>query len=99
MQNPQDMKKNAEAAAAFLKNLANPSRLIILCLLTQGELCVTDIQKHLDISQTALSQHLARLRAEGLVTYRRDHRTLYYRLHNPDIAPIVGALYKIYCQD
>lgn len=92
-----DMKRNAEDAAAFLKNLANPSRLLLLCLLTQGELCVSDIHKHLEISQTALSQHLARLRDEGIVDYRREHRTLYYFIKNKDVGKIVSALYDIYC--
>ncbi|MFN7113475.1 MAG: ArsR/SmtB family transcription factor [Alphaproteobacteria bacterium] len=93
----QDMKKNAEEAAAFLKSIANPSRLTLLCLLTQGEMCVTDILGHLDISQTALSQHLARLRAEGIVGFRREHRTLYYFIQNQNVAAIIAALYDIYC--
>jgi len=93
----QDMKQNAEEASGFLKNLANPSRLMILCLLTQGEMCVTDILAHLDISQTALSQHLARLRAEGIVDFRREHRTLDYFIKNENVAAIISALYDIYC--
>jgi len=97
MPKPEDMKAQAGDAAGFLKNLANPNRLMILCLLSQGELCVSNIQSHLDISQTALSQHLARLREEGIVTYRRDHRTLYYSILNPHVAEIVGVLYDIYC--
>lgn len=95
--NIRDMKKNAEDAAAFLKNLANPSRLLILCLLIEGERCVSDILAHLDISQTALSQHLARLREEGIVDYRRDHRTLYYFIKNKDIGAVIAMLYAIYC--
>lgn len=94
---PEDMKAQATQAAGFLKNLANPNRLLILCLLSKGELCVSDIQTHLDISQTALSQHLARLREEGIVTYRRDHRTLYYSILNPHVSEIIGHLYDIYC--
>ncbi|MDY0008526.1 MAG: metalloregulator ArsR/SmtB family transcription factor [Bdellovibrionales bacterium] len=93
----QDMKKNAVAASSFLKNIANPSRLTILCLLTQGEMCVTDLLDHLDISQTALSQHLARLRAEEIVGFRREHRTLYYFIQNQNVAVIISALYDIYC--
>lgn len=95
--NIRDMKKNAENAAAFLKNLANPNRLLILCLLTEGERCVSDILEHLDISQTALSQHLARLREEGIVDYRRDHRTLYYFIKNKDVGSVIAMLYAIYC--
>lgn len=98
MLNPEDMKKQATQASGFLKSLANPNRLMLLCLLTQGEMCVSEIHNHLDISQTALSQHLARLREEDIVTYRRDHRTLYYSIKNPYVAEIVNVLYKIYCQ-
>lgn len=94
---PAEMKQNADAASAFLKNLANPNRLMILCLLAQGEMCVTDILSHLDISQTALSQHLARLRTEGIIDYRREHRTLYYFVKNQNVASIISALYDIYC--
>lgn len=97
MLKPEDMKAQAGEAAGFLKSLANPNRLMILCLLSQGELCVSNIQAHLDISQTALSQHLARLREEGIVTYRRDHRTLYYSILSPHVAEIVTVLYNIYC--
>jgi len=93
----QEMKKNAEEASAFLKSIANPSRLTILCLLTQGEMCVTDILSHLDVSQTSLSQHLARLRTEGIVDFRREHRTLYYFIKNQNVATIISALYDIYC--
>lgn len=97
MKSVQEMKKNADEASAFLKSIANPSRLTILCLLTQGEMCVTDILAHLDISQTALSQHLARLRTEGIVDFRREHRTLYYFIKNQNVAAIISALYDIYC--
>lgn len=93
----QQIKQNAGDAAAFLKNLANPTRLVILCLLTQGEMCVTDILGHVDISQTALSQHLARLRSEGIVDFRREHRTLYYFIKNQNVAAIMDSLYGIYC--
>ncbi len=92
-----DMKQNADEAAAFLKSLANPSRLMILCLLCENEMCVTDILAHLEISQTALSQHLARLRTEGIVDFRREHRTLYYFIKNPNVASMMSALHSIYC--
>ncbi len=91
------MKQNADDAAAFLKSLANPNRLMILCLLCESEMRVTDILTHLDISQTALSQHLARLRTEGIVDFRREHRTLYYFIKNPDVASIISTLHSIYC--
>jgi DNA-binding transcriptional ArsR family regulator len=87
----------ADTAAAFLKGLANPNRLRILCVLSTGETCVTDILTHLDISQTALSQHLAKLRNEGIVDYRRDHRTLYYFIQDKKVKEIMDVLYQSYC--
>lgn len=92
-----DIREKAGEAAAFLRSMANPSRLMILCMLTEGERNVSDLLANLDISQTALSQHLARLRQEDIVEFRRNHRTLYYKIKNPHVAKIVSALYEIYC--
>lgn len=92
------MKKQSKKAASLLKSLANPTRLMILCKLASGQQTVTELQRGLTISQTALSQHLARLRAEKIVTYRRQHRLLFYRLLNNDTRVIIKALYKIYCR-
>lgn len=94
----QPMQEKAADAAAFLKGLANPHRLLVLCLLSQGERSVTQLLEHIDISQSSMSQHLARLRDEGMVDYRREHRTLYYYICNPHIARIIGILYDMYCK-
>lgn len=92
-----NLKTTAQKAARLLKNIANTNRLMILCLLIEKEHSVSQLLDHLPISQTALSQHLARLRLEKIVTYRRDHRTLYYRILNKDVKKVIATLHKIYC--
>ncbi len=90
----------AEAArvAAILKLLANESRLLILCrLVIAGEMSVGDLSETVGISQSALSQHLAKLRADGLVDFRRQSQTLFYRLADDQTAQLLGALKAIYC--
>ena len=94
----QAMQQNAKAASDFLKSLANPHRLAVLCLLLQGEKSVTQLCEVVDISQTSMSNHLAKLREEELVGYRREHRTLYYYINNPHVSRIIGVLYDIYCK-
>lgn len=93
------MEANAVQAAEFMKGLANPHRLLVLCQLAQGERSVTQLLEYVNISQSSMSQHLAKLRAEGIVDYRRDHRTLYYYISNPHVARIIGVLYDMYCKD
>lgn len=93
------METKAIEAASFLKGLANPHRLLVLCHLAQGERSVTELLSCVELSQSAMSQHLAKLRAEGLVDYRREHRTLYYYICNPHVARIIGVLYDVYCKD
>ena len=91
------MQAPAGDAAQLLKALANEKRLQILCLLAAGERSVGDINALLDLSQSALSQHLARMRDEGLVTFRRDAQTLYYRIADPAAEKLVAALKDIFC--
>lgn len=92
------MEENAVQAAGFLKGLANPHRLLVLCVLSQGEHSVSQLLEQVHISQSSMSQHLSKLRAEGLVDYRRDHRTLYYYISNPHVARFIGVLYDMYCK-
>jgi len=92
------MAGNAEQAESFLKQLANRNRLMILCVLTEGELSVTELNTRVPISQSALSQHLAKLREAGLVSTRRESQTVYYSLDDPDVSLIIGCLYQKYCQ-
>jgi DNA-binding transcriptional ArsR family regulator len=94
---PREMQRNARQAARLLKTLASDQRLMILCHLAGGERSVGELQSHVALSQSALSQHLARLRREGVVTTRRDAQSIYYTLADPDVIVIMRALYNIYC--
>ncbi len=86
--------------AALLRELGNEKRLMILCTLVEtGELRVNDLVEKIGLSQSALSQHLARLRDEKLVTYRRDSQTLWYRIADRRIEDLIAQLHRIYCAD
>jgi len=87
----------AGAAEALLKAVANRNRLIILCELLEGERSVTALQSAVGLSQSALSQHLARLRADDLVATRRESQTIYYSLASANAAKILDALYEAFC--
>ncbi|MGV8959631.1 MAG: ArsR/SmtB family transcription factor [Stenotrophomonas sp.] len=91
------MRARAGDAAQLLKALANEKRLQVLCLLTEGERSVGDINALLDLSQSALSQHLAVLREEGLVHTRREAQTIYYAVAPGPAAAVMNTLYGIYC--
>ncbi len=92
--------RQAGTAARLLKLIANQRRLLILCFLAaRGEMRVGDIVAAVGLSQSALSQHLARLRADGLVTYRRESQTLYYRIADVQAMRLLDALKSIYCGD
>ena len=88
---------NADMVAEFLSAIGNGKRFAIMCHLLGGELSVGEIAERVELSQSALSQHLARLRTEGIIDYRRAHRTLYYFVKNQNVASIISALYDIYC--
>lgn len=92
------MQRGAEQAAAMLRMLGNEHRLLLLCLLIEhGELSVGEMQEHVDISQSALSQHLARMREDGLVTCRREAQSMRYTIAEPRVKTLVAALKKIFC--
>ena len=91
------MQTNACAAAAFLKILANDWRLMILCELLKGERCVGALEEIVSLSQSGLSQHLARLRRSHLVKTRRESQTIYYSIADPGVTKVIGALYDLYC--
>ena len=95
---PDAMGKRAGEASALLKALANPQRLRLLCLLVAGELSVGELNRRVDLSQSALSQHLSRLRAEGLVATRREAQTIYYRLEPGPAQQVIGVLHDCYCR-
>ena len=86
----------AGEAAELLKLLANNHRLIVLCRLMDAEMSVSELGQHVDLAQSALSQHLAKLRAQGLVAARRDGQNIYYRLASPTAHKLVGALCELY---
>lgn len=91
------MTRNATMASQFLRCLANPHRLMVLCHLTHGEASVGQLERELGIRQAHLSQQLARLRQDGLVTTRRDSRTIYYSLGSDAARDVVGLIYRLFC--
>ena len=92
-----ELEQHAQAAADLLKQLANKHRLMLLCLLIEQELSVSELNAHTALSQSALSQHLASLRAAGLVATRRESQTIYYRLSGDEAIKIIAVLKSIYC--
>ncbi|CAM4043490.1 metalloregulator ArsR/SmtB family transcription factor [Shewanella insulae] len=91
------MVTNAQSAAKWLKAIANPYRLMILCQLLDNELSVTQLNENVPLSQSALSQHLAVLRAEDLVATRKSSQIVYYTLKNEQVTEVISILYKRYC--
>lgn len=94
---PDEIVENAGMACATLKAMAHESRLLILCLLANGEKSVIDLEKKLSMRQPAVSQQLARLRADNLVSTRRDGKTIYYTIANSEVRSIIKLLYSLYC--
>ena len=92
-----ELQKRAEHVAGRLDLMANPRRLMILCRLAEGEASVGELQAVVGVSQSALSQHLARLRAAGIVATRREAQTIHYRIADPDVRAMMTALYDIFC--
>lgn len=97
--NIQEFEYNAEGAAALLKALASKARLMVLCHIVQGEKSVGEIAALTGLRMATVSQHLAVLRAERLVSARRDGTTIHYRLANPTARKLIGLLYRAYCAD
>lgn len=94
----QRLQASASQAAALLQAVGNPHRLLVLCLLIEhGEMTVGAINALVPLSPSALSQHLSRMREEGLVAFRREAQTLHYRIDHPHVATLMGALKEIFC--
>lgn len=91
------LEARAEDVAAQLALLSNANRLMVLCHLLEGEQSVGTLQGQLRLSQSALSQHLARLRDAGMVATRRERQTIYYRIADVRVHRMIDALYHIYC--
>jgi DNA-binding transcriptional ArsR family regulator len=92
-----DMPRHAATAAGLLKSLAHPARLLVMCRLVEGEASVTELQALGKLSMSALSQHLAVLRAAGLVQTRRDAQTIFYGLVDSPALAVLQALHDAYC--
>src|SRR4029079_19156 len=96
--NPSGLEKAATKVAGILRALANERRLMILCKLVEwGEGNVTSLAEAVGLSQSALSQHLAKIRDEGLVTFRRESQTLWYRIADPRIEELFATLHRLFC--
>ncbi len=95
--NLDDLAPKAAQAESFLKALANRHRLMILCELHKGESSVSALQRALNLSQSSLSQHLARLREDDLVSTRRESQTIFYALANDDVGRMIALLYELFC--
>jgi DNA-binding transcriptional ArsR family regulator len=93
-----ELERKAAEAAGLLKLLANENRLLILCrLAVAGEMSVGDLADAVDLSQSALSQHLAKMREDGLLATRREAQTVFYRIADPNAARLLALLKSIYC--
>lgn len=88
----------ASEAAALLRSLSNEARLLVLCHLCEvSELSAGELNRRVGLSQSALSQHLARLREDGLVTTRKEAQTVFYRVADPKVHRVLAVLHELYC--
>ncbi len=92
-----ELQSRALRAAGLLKAMSNPVRLMVLCQLAEGEKSVGELEQVVEVSQSALSQHLALLRQRGLVTARRAGQSIFYSLDGPEAPALLAALYEVYC--
>ncbi|UUO25674.1 helix-turn-helix transcriptional regulator [Colwellia sp. M166] len=96
--NIKDMQENSAQAADLLKAMSNQHRLLILCHLGEKEMSVTALNNVIELSQSSLSQHLARLRQDGLVKTRRESQTIFYSIANPSVVKLISFLHSEFCQ-
>ena len=89
--------RKARKASDFLKAMSHENRLLLLCLLAEGERSVTELENILSLRQAMVSQQLARLRLDGMVTTRRDGKAIYYSLANDNIRDVIAVIYNIFC--
>ncbi len=92
-----EMEQQATIAANFLKALSHEGRLMILCHLSSGEKSVTELEHLLDSRQAAVSQQLARLRLEGLVSCRREGKAIFYSIQDPKVSRTIALVYDMFC--
>ncbi len=96
---PEELLEKAGQASRLLKSLANERRLLIMCYLSEGEMSVGELEPLVGLSQSALSQHLARLRREHLVTTRREAQTIFYSISSEEARTVLGTLSELYCAE
>lgn len=96
---PELLRAAAAQAVGVLKLLANEDRLLLLCQLSQGERCVSELEQQLGIRQPTLSQQLGVLRGEGAVNTRREGKNIYYSVASPATLEILALLYRLYCPE
>ena len=94
---PAVLRHAADDAVGALKLLANVERMLLLCQLSQGEMCVSELEEHLGIRQPTLSQQLGVLRTEGVVSTRRQGKHIFYSVADPGLIEILAVLYRLYC--
>ncbi|EKV29606.1 Transcriptional regulator, ArsR family [Caenispirillum salinarum AK4] len=95
----EQLQENARRASALLKAMSNEHRLMVLCQLLHGEKSVGQLEQIVGLSQSALSQHLARLRRDDLVKTRRSAQTIFYSLKGEEASAVINTLYTLYCAD
>lgn len=93
----ENLAEHADEAARLLRAVSNRSRLMVLCILSEGELSVGELHERVPLSQSALSQHLAKLRRDELVSTRRQSQTIYYSLQNDRAARVIAVLHELFC--
>ena len=93
------LRERADYVADRLALVANAKRLLILCELVKGERSVGSLQSAVGLGQSALSQHLAKLREAGMVATRRESQTIHYRISDPELEIMMAALYEAFCKD
>lgn len=91
------LQENAERASALLRAMSNGHRLMILCKLIDGEKSVGELERAIGLSQSAMSQHLARLRRDSLVKTRRDGKAIYYSVNGKEAQAVISTLYGLFC--
>ncbi|MGJ8528097.1 ArsR/SmtB family transcription factor [Maritalea sp.] len=94
-----NMMEQARKASELLKALSHESRMLILCILSEGEKSVSDLERVMSMPQASVSQLLARLRFDKLVNTRREGRTIYYSIASDEVSTIIGQLYELFCVD
>lgn len=93
----EDMEQNVDRASSLLQAMSNPKRLLVLCILAEGERSVGQLAERVGLSQSALSQHLARLRDDGFVQTRREAQTIFYSVIGDEVEAVLQALHGLYC--